>query len=154
MSDFVLSVIPTDPRWQPSREAGERMAAILRQLAEEAGEEEDEFEVHWHERIAVVDCGENLERITCPLCSGVIDREWYADLLEDNDCAGFDDLSVTVPCCGGATTLDVLDYHWPSGFARFEVAVWNMLWEPLPPETMAALEAALGHPVCQVLAHI
>lgn len=150
----MLSVIPTDPRWQPSREAGERMAAILRKLVEESGEQQDEFEVVWHERIAAIDCGENLERITCPLCRGSIELEWYADLLEDNDCEGFDDLTVTVPCCGGRTTLDALHYYWPSGFARFEVAVWNALWEPLPEETMDSLEAALGHPVRQILAHL
>jgi hypothetical protein len=149
VGDYVLSVIPTDPRWQPSREAGERMAAILQAMVKEG-----DFEVHWHERITVVDCGENLERITCPVCQGSIDTGWYADLLEDNGCAGFDDLAVTVPCCGGVTTLDALGYHWPSGFARFEVAVWNALWEPLDDDTLTRLGDALGHPVRQVLAHL
>jgi len=128
------------------------MAAILRRLMEEADPDEGELEVYWHERIRAVDCGENLERITCPLCRGSIDTEWYMELLEEGD--EFDDLAVIVPCCGGATTLDALDYEWPCGFARFEVAVWNALWEPLPEQTLAELGAALGHPVRQVLAHI
>jgi hypothetical protein len=150
VSDFVLSVIPTDPVWQPSRQAGERMAAMLGELAPDA----DVFDVDWHDRITVIDCGENLERITCPLCRGSIETEWYADLLEENDCEGFDDLAVSVPCCGGATTLDALGYDRPCGFARFEVAVWNALWEPLAEQTLARLGEALGHPVRQVLAHL
>jgi len=148
VSDFVLSVIPTDPAWQPSREAGERMAAMLQELAPDA----DELDVDWHEKITAVDCGENLERITCPLCHGSIDTEWYMELLEQGD--KFDHLAVTVPCCSGASTLDALGYEWPCGFARFEVAVWNALWEPLPERTLTELGQVLGHPVRQVLAHI
>ncbi|HEX6686628.1 MAG TPA: hypothetical protein VF062_27900 [Candidatus Limnocylindrales bacterium] len=150
MSDFVLSVIPTDPRWQPDREAGDRMAAMLRRLAPEA----DIFDVDWHERITVVDCGDNLERITCPLCRGPIDPYWYGDLLEEHDAGRFDDLRVVVPCCGGQTSLDALDYDWAVGFARFEVAVWNALWEPLDAATLESLGRTLGHPVRQILAHI
>jgi hypothetical protein len=130
------------------------MAAILQKMMKDADPDEGELHVDWHGKITVVDCGENLSRITCPLCRASIGLEWYADLLEDNDCAGFDDLAVTVPCCGGATTLDALGYDWPSGYARFEVAMWNAFWGPLPEETLARLGEALGHPVRQVLAHI
>lgn len=150
MSDFVLSVIPTDPAWQPSQASGERMAALLRELAPDAGT----IDVGWYEKVTAVDCGENLERITCPICRRSIDVDWYADLLEEHLDEGFDDLAVTAPCCGAETSLDALDFDWPVGFARFEVAVWNSLWDPLPQATMASLEVALGHPVRQILAHL
>ncbi|MFW6692168.1 hypothetical protein [Streptomyces sp. MAR4 CNX-425] len=45
MSDDVLSVIPTDPRWQPA-----------------------EIDVTWHDTLTVVDCGQNLQKIGCPHC--------------------------------------------------------------------------------------
>jgi hypothetical protein len=33
----------------------------------------DDIRVTWHKPVAVVDCGENLQRITCPHCAAEID---------------------------------------------------------------------------------
>jgi hypothetical protein len=148
VSDYVLSVIPASPTWQPSRPAGHRLADLLRTFAPEA----DTVEIHWHDKITVIDAGDNLVRITCPSCRQEIPREWYAGLVEGRQGDGFNDLATTAPCCGAATTLDVLGYHWPVGFARFEVAVRNGLRDRLPAERMALLARALRHPVRQILA--
>jgi len=60
MSDDVLSVIPTDPQWQPTREAGEQAAAIASSLASREEEDLDvDIDVTWHEAITVVDCGQS-----------------------------------------------------------------------------------------------
>jgi hypothetical protein len=152
VSDTVLSVIPTDPRWQPEKAAVERATALAAKLVPDDGMLE--IKATWHERITAIDCGENLSRITCPSCGGVIELEWYSDLLEHKCGSGFDTLSVTVPCCGAATTLDALRYDWPCGFARFEIEIWNPERDWFTDDELADFATALGHPVRQVLAHL
>ncbi|MFF4653051.1 hypothetical protein [Streptomyces sp. NPDC001380] len=155
MSDDVLSVIPTDPWWQPDRAAAERTAALVADLAFGLpGDMEAEIDTTWYEAPTVVDCGANLERIGCPRCTAPIDTEWWADLLESHSGDGFPTLAVEVPCCGAATSLDALDYDWPCGFARFEIAVWNPERDWFSNEDLAAVAGTLGHPVKQVRAHI
>jgi hypothetical protein len=162
MSDDVLSVIPTDPHWQPGRDAGERAAGLVTRLASDVleGLEADsdpapdpQVDVDWYGTPTLVDCGGNLERIGCPHCGASIDTEWWADLIEGLP-DGFPTLAVTAPCCGAATTLDGLDYHWPCGFARFEIAVWNPERSGFSDEELTAVGEALGHPVRQIRAHI
>jgi hypothetical protein len=148
MSEDVLSVIPTDPHWQPDQAAADRAARVV------AGLEDVRIEVTWHDVLTVVDCGDNLERIECGLCGGSIPVEWWGDLLEAHCDSGFPTLDVKVPCCGGNTSLDALRYDWPCGFARFEIAVWNPehLW--FSDAELATLAEALGQPVRQIRAHL
>ncbi|MCE3033276.1 hypothetical protein LXA70_22100, partial [Streptomyces sp. CMSTAAHL-2] len=90
MSDDVLSIIPTDPWWQPERAAGERAGALATELAPGLPDGvAAETEVTWYDTPTPVDCGVNLERIGCPRCGGSIDTEWWADLLEAHDEGGF-----------------------------------------------------------------
>jgi hypothetical protein len=67
---------------------------------------------------------------------------------------GFDNLIATVPCCGGQSSLNDLEYEWPCGFARFELALWNPGRGWLTEQELSAIAQALGHPVRQILAHI
>ncbi|GAA2777152.1 hypothetical protein [Nonomuraea dietziae] len=83
-----------------------------------------------------------------------IGTDWWADLLEANCEDGFATLAVELPCCGVESALDALDYHWPCGFARFEIAVWNPDRSWFTNEELAALAEVLGHPVRQIRAHI
>ncbi|MEU9157796.1 hypothetical protein AB0D59_46530 [Streptomyces sp. NPDC048417] len=155
MSDDVLSIIPTDPQWQPDRAAPERTAALAADLAPGLPDGvEVEIDVTWHDTLTPVDCGDNLERIGRPHCGASIDTEWYADLLETHCEDGFATLAVEVPCCGTATSLDVLDYDWPCAFARFEIAIWNPERDWFGDEELATISDTLGHPVKQVRAHI
>lgn len=152
MSDDVLSVIPTDPWWQPEAGAAERAVAFVERLMGDSGDVD--VETTWYDAVAFIDCGSNLERVGCPLCRAAIDREWWSDLVEAHCEDGFATLAVEAPCCGGATTLDALDYQWPCGFARFEIAVWNPEQPWFGEEELAAVAERLGHPVEQVRAHI
>ncbi|SEE31288.1 hypothetical protein SAMN04490357_7634 [Streptomyces misionensis] len=115
---------------------------------------EVEIDVTWHDTLTPVDCGDNLARIGCPHCGASIDTEWYADLLETHGEDGFATLAVEVPCCGEDTSLDVLDYDWPCGFARFEIAIWNPERDWFRDEELATVGDTLGHPVKQIRAHI
>ncbi|ATZ29054.1 hypothetical protein ACFZBM_31360 [Streptomyces lavendulae] len=155
MSDDVLSIIPSDPQWQPDRDVVDRVIALVEDLAPGVVDGVDvEIDATWHDVVTAVDCGDNLERIGCPLCQAAIDTEWWGDLLEAHCDDGFTTLAIEVPCCGGSTTLDVLDYDWPCGFARFEIAIWNpeRLW--FGEGELTALADLLGHPVKQIRAHV
>lgn len=155
MSDDVLSIIPADPYWLPDRAAADRAAALAAELAPGVlGGVDVEIDVTWHDTPAVVDSGENLERIGCPLCGASIDLRWWGDLLEAHYGVGFATLAVEAPCCGGGTTLDALDYDWPCGFARFEIAIWNPERTWFGDEELALFADVLGHPVRQIRAHI
>jgi hypothetical protein len=154
MSDNILSVIPTDPHWQPGHEQADRARELLAQFAPDPDRLDSELTAEWHETITAVDCGANLERITCPLCSAAIDTEWWSDLLEERSVEGLDDLATDVPCCGGHTSLNELEYEWPCGFARFEIALWNPSRNWLTDQELSAIAQVLGHPVHQILAHI
>ncbi|MGX2998116.1 hypothetical protein JNUCC64_28275 [Streptomyces sp. JNUCC 64] len=154
MSDDVLSIVPTDHQWRPGRAAAERTAALAGDLAPGVPDGvEAEVEVLWHDALAPVGGGDGLERIGCPHCGASIDTEWYADLLDSHE-DGFATLAVDVPCCSTATSLDVLDYGGPYGFARFEIAVWNPARDWFDKGELAALGDALGHPVKQVRTHV
>jgi hypothetical protein len=47
-----------------------------------------------------------------------------------------------------------LDYDWPCGFARFEVAAWNPSRDWFTDDELALFADALGHDVRQIMAHI
>ena len=151
MSDNVLSVIPTDPRWQPGQAEAEHARDLTARLTPERA---DQIEVMWHEAISVIDCGDNLQTIACPHCGGDIDTEWWADLLEERCEEGFDDLSAVVPCCDRRTDLNSLNYDWQCGFARFEIAIWNPQRDWFTDPEAAMIAEALGHPIRQVMAHV
>ena len=155
MSDDVVSVIPADPYWQPSREVGHRAAELVAGLVSGRPDADDvDIDVSWHDVVTVVDCGENFERIGCPLCAASIDVRWWGDLLEERADTGFDDLLMALPCCGAQASLNDLIYEWPCGFAKFEIAVWNpeQLW--FSEEKLRSIADVLGRPVRQIRAHI
>lgn len=160
VSDDVLSVVPSDPHWQPDPATGHHVAELVKSLSLVDGDG-GWCEVDWHDDVALVDCGGNLARIGCPSCGRQLDDEWWRDLLEARHTSGsgLADLAVVVPCCGAATTLDALQYDWPVAFARFEIAVWNpsRTFGPgdgrLDSVAVAAVEQALGHSIRQVRAH-
>ena len=154
MSDNYVSLITTGPTWQPTQQAAAQAEAYIRSVfADPDGAQE--VTVAFYDRITVVDAGENLERITCPRCADEISLAWYGDLIEQTE-GEFDDLTVTVPCCAATIGLETLRYDWPCGFARFEIAVLNPARAECEcrAEELSVVAALLGHPVCQILAHI
>ncbi|MBQ0897419.1 hypothetical protein KBX37_30875 [Micromonospora sp. U56] len=154
MSDSYVSLIPTDVNWQPtSAAAAEAEAYVWRVFPDPDGVQQD-VTVEFYDRITVVDVGENIQQITCPRCDRDIPLDWYGDLIEETE-GEFDSLTVTVPCCATAVALDTLKFDWPSGFARFEIAVANPARPEyaFTPDEIGAVEAILGHPLRQVVAH-
>ncbi|OQR65836.1 hypothetical protein B6E66_01805 [Streptomyces maremycinicus] len=153
MSDYYLTVIPDDPYWQPSEDAADRAAAVLSAMLPDDDARRG-LEAKWHDGVEVVDCGTNLERISCPQCGSELTASWWAEAVSERYDEGFATLLGTVPCCGVDTSLNELVYDWPIGFARFrlEVLYPNRAW--LTDEELASLSTALGHPLRQILTHV
>lgn len=155
VSDFYVSLIPTDALWQPTKVAAAEAEAYVRRVFPDPDGVHQEVTVTFHDRITAVDAGENIQRITCPRCDQQIPLDWYGELIEETE-GEFDSLVVTVPCCQAAVSLDIVVFDWPSGFARFEIAVANPARadHTFTRDEVGAIEAILGHPLRQVVAHI
>lgn len=155
MSSDIFKFIATDPRWQPTHAQAERAREHLARIAPPPHHRRAyDIVLSWHDAIEFVDCGSNLETITCPWCRTTIDIAWWTDQLSARYDDGFDDLTTTAPCCDRACSLNELGYAWPCGFARFQIEIWNPEREPLTAEELAALGDTLGHQVHQVIAHV
>ncbi|MFI6261676.1 hypothetical protein [Micromonospora sp. NPDC051006] len=155
MSDFYVSLIPTDVNWQPTSAAATEAGAYVRRVFPDPDGVQQDITVEFYDRITVVDAGESVQQITCPHCDRDIPTDWYDDLIEETE-GEFDSLIVSVPCCETAVALDTLKFDWPSGFARFEIAIANpaRVEYEFTPDEIDAVEAILGHPLRQVVAHI
>ena len=153
MSDNCLTVIPTDPYWQPSQDAADRAAAVLSAMLPDDGARRG-MDVMCHDSVEVVVCGANLEKISCPHCGAECASAWWGEAVSERHSEGFSTLVVTVPCCDAETLLNELVYDWPVGFARFRIEVLhpNRAW--LTDEELASVTDALGHPLRQILVHL
>ncbi|MGW6619491.1 hypothetical protein ACWGA0_39335 [Streptomyces erythrochromogenes] len=153
MSDDYLTVIPTDPYWQPSTEAGDRAAAALARMLPD-DEARRGLQAQWHESVEVVYCGANLRTISCPHCGAECVSGWWGEAVSERYDEGFRTLMTRVPCCDVETSLNDLVYDWPMGFARFRIEVLypDRAW--LTDEELAELADTLGHPLRQILIHI
>ncbi|MEH0935831.1 hypothetical protein [Micromonospora psammae] len=154
MSDGYIRLIPTDLNWQPTPEAATAAVAYVARLFADPGDSVEQVDHEFYDRVTLIDAGENTTRITCSRCDGDVDLEWFHDLIEEQG-ESFDDLAVTVPCCGAVVPLDSLRYDWPVGFARFEVTALNATRAryELADRELADVATLLGHPVTQILAH-
>ncbi|MGW4698822.1 hypothetical protein [Streptomyces sp. NPDC004285] len=121
MSDNYLTVIPTDPYWQPSEDAADRAAVVLSGMLSDDARRG--LEAKWHDSVEVVHCFANLKRISCPRCGTALAPDWWGDAVSQCYDEGFSTLMVTVPCCDIETSLNELVYDWPMGFARFRIEV-------------------------------
>jgi hypothetical protein len=154
VSDFAIRVIPTDPRWQPTDGAAMAVAAYVTELFAGPGDDVEQVEHTFYDRVTLIDAGENTTRINCSRCDGEISIGWFSETVAA-DHAGSDDLDARVPCCGAVVSLTTLRCDWPVGFARFEVAAMNATRAAyeLDADEPAHAGGLLGHPVTQILAH-
>ena len=140
MSDHFLVVIPADPK----ADLPDTAPALRDELARIAGT--DEARIKDYGKLQFIDCGENYERIGCPICGKDITiAQWHEWMDEDwHGEEGFHLHSHVTPCCETKLTLNDLVYEWPQGFARWFVGARNPGRGPLTPDEVAALEAVAG----------
>ena len=148
MSDHVVKVIPRSPQ-QGVPEAV--LASAVRYLNGTVAA--DRIEAHTYETPAFIDCGSNLEEIRCSLCGNELSFDWWGEAMDIAAQTGFASLEVTMPCCGGESSLNDLKYNFPCGFACAEIELLNPTSE-IDPACIAQLEAIFGFPVRLIHAHI
>ena len=154
MSAEVLKLVPADPNYSPSMEAEQKAGDLLAQLHSDP----DCVSVERHEGVQFVDAGENGPgEIKCPACAAVLEVDWWGEAMNSAySVDGFDNLVVTLPCCGADSSLNDLGYEEPVAFAKYEI----LIQEPLQfmpasgpdPTTLAKLESLLGCKFRQVWA--
>jgi hypothetical protein len=148
MSDNYIRLIPTDPSYLPEPTAQQTAADLLRSFVPDA----DEVTAELTEDIHFIDPGANFESVSCPACRKNI-GEWWIDAMDRIWQIRFADLTITLPCCGSATSLNDLHHEWPAGFARFVLEAKNPNVRDLAAEQLEALERALGCKLRRIWAH-
>jgi hypothetical protein len=121
MSDNVLKLIPMDTRFLPEATAQQIAKDWLAHFVPDA----NRVRVVVTDSVEFVDPGNSLTRIMCPICKQELDNKWWQEATSSAYQKGLTDLTVTVPCCGAACSLNDLLYDWPAGFARFVLEAWN-----------------------------
>jgi len=150
MSDNWLILIPTAPQYVPAKEAQERAVALFKKIAPEA----DEIGVELSEHPRLIDCGANLERISCPSCRQELGFGWWRDWMDQEANLSFPLKPVALPCCGIVRSLADLHYDWPQGFARFSIEAMNPNIQDLPEGAEREFEAIIGCGLRKIWQHL
>ncbi len=148
MSTDVLSIIPADPNFVPDDIARERAKTLFASLV--PGAQEVKASVSQH--VAFVDQGENFDRVYCPSCGVDVGVPWWQKSMGEAYRTKFANLSVTLPCCGAASSLNDLRYDLPAGFARFTLQATEPQ-NDIDDQDIRSLEKILGTPLRKIWAH-
>ena len=149
MSDSFLRLIPKDPQFEPSQEAGEAAARCVNAMMPSTSA----VNIRRFSEVHFVDQGANFERVLCPHCHQELTTYW-SDCMQACSKNQFSKRIVELPCCKKESDLNALIYEWPAGFARFVLEIQNpdpSNW--LVDSAQRNLENILGCEVRQILAH-
>lgn len=139
----------SDGRWVPT----EANAAAARLTVGALCPRADQVTLELHDEVRFIDQGANFESIRCPACRAEPGLSWWRDQMDRAHERQFADLTIITPCCAAATSLNELDYHWPAGFARFELIVLNPGRGWLTAGEITDLADTIDHPLRQVFSH-
>lgn len=120
MSDHIIRIIPNDPYFCITEQQSQKIVVLIKQSIKA-----DSVKAYIQESPVFIDCGFNLESISCPHCSEILDFGWWQDVMSNAAENNFMDLTIKLPCCGSDSTLDDLIYYYPCGFSRVEFAILN-----------------------------
>lgn len=148
MSDAIIKIIPSQPKHQVSDDMMKEVVKLLKgKLATES------IDANSSDHPFFVDCGGNLEEICCPVCGADLGFDWWGEQMGAASESDFEDLTVTLPCCGKESSLNDLKYNFPCGFARVEFSILNPTDEPTN-DCLAQVEKILGSGVRLIHAHL
>ena len=148
MSDTIIKIIPADPRFRVAEHKAQELVEFLKSRMAA-----DSIKAVLHESPMFVDCGENLERILCPFCKSTLSFDWWGQAMNAAYEHSFENLSVTLPCCGRESNLNNLRYDFPCGFSSVEFSILNPRTE-LEKACFDDFQELLGTPVRKIHAHI
>lgn len=148
MSDYIVKIIPIDPYFRITDKQAQRALQFLKQNIKA-----DLVKLRIQESPAFVDCGSNLESISCPICNKPLDFDWWSVTMDKASKINFMDLSIKLPCCNKDSTLNDLLYYFPCGFSTVEYDIVNPLIE-VNDSLISELQNLLEIPVSVIHAHI
>jgi hypothetical protein len=167
MGDTWAYVYPADPDYVPSPLRVERVKELLA-----AAVVCQELAVVLSPGRDLIHPMESLESVSCPRCGTTLVDTWCAPDEDDEDdnwwwqqhdraqTTGYQDLTVTTPCCDLLTDLRSLAYDpTPPAFTRFAIELLDVehFYDPTVPFTpalMRQLEEALGCEMLQTFMHM
>src|SRR5262245_21401254 len=149
MSDNWLQFIPSDPRYQPTREAASRARALLASFTPRA----DEINAEFKTAIEFFHPGGNWSGVKCPVCRADAEELWQS-AMDLASIAGFADLNTTTRCCRASVSLNDLNYISPAGFGSFVLEAMNPDVSDLQPSQEAQLQAVLGCNLRKIWLHL
>lgn len=120
MSDHILTIIPETSCITLSKEQMKQSIQYLSQILQA-----DNIEGKHFAHPEFIDCGQNLEHIHCPQCHQKLSFEWWSQEMDHAYQHAFQNLSISMPCCGKTASLDTLHYDATCGFARTAIVIWN-----------------------------
>jgi len=150
MSDNWIALVPDDPQFVPDAAKQRRARERFAEIAPEA----DEIEIKVSESVVFFDCGENFERICCPVCGTEIPVAWWQERMDEDHDNGFKLAAYATPCCGKKTTLNELVYDWPQAFGRFAIDAMNSNMGKLDDVHKQEFEKILGTKLRVIYQHI
>lgn len=99
-----------------------------------------------YKNVEFIDCGANLESISCPNCGAIIDFSWWGEAMNKAYETHFKEMGVMTPCCNKKTTLGGLNYSAPCAFAKTEIRILDAR-ELISKETIRAIEKICKTPL-------
>ena len=120
MSEHIVKIIPKDPFYIVSEPTLQSVKTFL-----ETRIHCDFIEVEFNETPVFVDCGANLEKISCPQCGAELDFDWWGNVMDEVADNSFTALEATTPCCKKQISLNDLNYNFPCGFACCLISIYN-----------------------------
>jgi len=150
MSDSWIIIIPESPDFVPTQDAQQHAVALFWRIAPES----EEVKAETTATLRLIDCGENLSQIVCPVCDKELDIYWWQDRMQEEADSGYTLRAMDLPCCHARVSADQLKYDWPQGFSRFSVEAMNPNIGDISEENMREFERLLGCKVRKILQHI
>ncbi|MBO4531363.1 MAG: hypothetical protein J5767_12090 [Paludibacteraceae bacterium] len=148
MSDVIEKIIPVNPFIKIPMEA---LQAARDLISDKVAH--DSIIIDTSDSPVFVDCGGNLESITCPKCGAQISFDTWGELMDQAYESSFLDLDVMLPCCNSKESLNNLKYNYECGFSSCVISVLNPQ-KPIDDELRESIESLLRTKIKVVYANI
>lgn len=127
MSDTIYRIIPKSHDFFPvNTQAADGTVNILKMYVKAE-------RISWksYDDPIFVDCGGNLESITCPYCGDNIEiDDWQEMMSTCYERSSFNYLDIILSCCNREASLNNLKYQMDCGFAKFVIEILNPVEPP------------------------
>lgn len=148
MSEHIVKIITSDPLTVIPEAALTKVQKFL-----EANIRCNGINLENNEFPMFIDCGSNLEKISCPECGTEIDFDWWGEKMNEASENSFQKLDITLPCCKKSSALNLLRYYYECGFSCLSIEILEPA-DDISLSLLSELENMLGTPLKIINSHI